>query len=104
MDIISLGNIFNDDDFEEIGTAIMAEKAMQLDFEHEKISLPEVAALFNIELAYDTTQKAKGLRGEKGGKRYIFLDPKKDPPGNRRQFFLLLATFVLEDEQKQDSN
>lgn len=101
MAIVSLGNILNEDDFEDIGVAIIAEKAMQLDEEYFELnmSLPEIAAMHNIELAYSNDQNGIGKRATVKGKRYIFLDPKLQPDAGRRQFFLLLASFIYEDEK-----
>ena len=99
-----LGSILSPDDNEELGAMIISGIARRLDSDHEGMGLAEVAALHNINLAYPVNQESKGLRGVKDGRRYIFLDAKRSKSENRRQFFLLFATFVWEDEGKANNN
>lgn len=99
---ISIGNFsLDDDDMQDIGRMVIADKAKQLRSDHEGMSLPEIAALHNINLGYHNDQQSEGLRGEKDGKKYILLDPKRSNKQNEKQFYQLLASFVWEDENKE---
>lgn len=65
---------------------------------YEGISLPEIAALNNITLTYADLETSEGKRGVLDGCRHVVLNQNNARVENERQFFNLLATFIIESE------
>lgn len=83
---------------QDIGMMIIEGIADSMREKYEGMDLPEIAALHKIVLIYEAPEDTKSVRAESDAKRYIMIDPKLRKVEREKHFYLMLATFVYEDE------